>query len=124
MFEDLLGLPFVDGGRGPDKYDCWGLACEVYRRHGIELPDYRISAYDTRKIGQQITNSLPDYIEVKYPLPVPCLMAIRVNGSYASHVGVYVGNGQFIHAYQPTGVVIDRIKRWQSSIVGFYVPGG
>lgn len=46
---DLLGLPFADGGRGPDSYDCWGIVREVYRRYGVTLPDYPISAMDAVK---------------------------------------------------------------------------
>ena len=37
--DDLIGLPFMWGGRGPDSYDCFGLVREVQRRRGINLPD-------------------------------------------------------------------------------------
>jgi probable lipoprotein NlpC len=125
MLSDLIGLPFKDGGRGPEQYDCWGLVREVYCRYGVNLPDYPISAMDAVKIGNQMAQEKPDWLEVYEPLPVPCLVVIRLAcGSWANHVGVYIGNGRFIHAYKTTGVVIDRIKRWRSSIVGFYVPRG
>jgi cell wall-associated NlpC family hydrolase len=124
-FDNLIGLPFVDGGRGQNEYDCWGLVREVYCRYGVNLSDYPISAMDAVNIGKQMMHDAPAWIEIKQPLPVPCLVVIRLScESWANHVGVYIGNGQFIHAYKTTGVVIDRIKRWQSSIVGFYVPRG
>jgi probable lipoprotein NlpC len=124
MHADLLGTPFLDGGRNPGiGLDCWGLVREVYCRYGVNLPEYRISAMDAVKIGNQIAQDKPDWLEVYKPLPVPCLVVIRLAcGSWANHVGVYIGSGQFIHAYKTTGVVIDRIKRWRSSIVGFYTP--
>ena len=122
-FDDLIGAPFVDGGRGPDEYDCWGLAKEVYRRFGIELPDYAISAMDAKNIGAKMNEEKPKWIQVSPPLPVPCLVVIQMDcGSWANHVGVHIGFNKFIHAYRKTGVVIDRIKDWRSMIVGFYVP--
>lgn len=126
MYEDIIGLPFVDGGRSADTgFDCWGLAREVYRRYGIDLPDYRISALNTKKISEQMAEDKPAWIKVSDPLPVPCLVVIQLScDSWANHVGVHIGNGLFIHAYRNTGVVIDRLKRWRSSIVGFYVPRG
>nr|WP_173812646.1 NlpC/P60 family protein [Dendrosporobacter quercicolus]NSL47522.1 C40 family peptidase [Dendrosporobacter quercicolus DSM 1736]SDL92783.1 NlpC/P60 family protein [Dendrosporobacter quercicolus] len=123
--DDLIGQPFQDGGRGQETFDCWGMALEVYRRYGRELPDYRISAMDAQKIGDQMATEAPAWVEVKQPLPVPCLVVIQLSCvSWANHVGVYIGNGKFIHAYSKTGVIIDRIKRWQSNIIGFYVPRG
>ena len=123
--DDLIGLPFIDGGRGPKAFDCWGLALEVYRRYGRELPDYRISAMDAAEIGNQMAIEAPAWVEVKQPLPVPCLVVIQLScGSWANHVGVYIGDGKFIHAYSKTGVIIDRVKRWQSNIIGFYMLRG
>jgi cell wall-associated NlpC family hydrolase len=124
-FDDLIGLPFADGGRGPNKYDCWGLVREVYRRFGVNLPDYPISAWDTVKIGDKMAQEKRAWLEVKKPLPIPALVVIQMTcGSWANHVGVYIGENRFIHAYAKTGIVIDRIKNWQSSIAGFYVPRG
>lgn len=123
-FDDLLGLPFADRANGPRAYSCYGLVREVYRRYGRALPKYPISAMDAVKIGQTMAEDLPaKWIKVQEPLPVPCLVVIQLAcGSWANHVGVYIGDGQFIHAYKATGVVIDRLKRWRVSIVGFYVP--
>ena len=126
-FDDLITKgQFKDGGRGPYEFDCWGLAREVYRRYGIDLPDYRISAYDTEKIGRKITDSLPEYVEVKPPLPVPCLVGMRMNTQYITHVGVYIGDGKYIQAYAASGVCITRIydPGWRGKIAGYYVPRG
>lgn len=127
QFDDLIGLPFEDGGRGPASYDCWGLAKEVYRRYGEELPDYAVSAMDIGRVNFELTANRPSWVEVKPPLPVPCLVVVRLScGVWASHVGVHIGNGRFIHAYVVTGVVIERLgsTHWRNRIAGFYVPGG
>ncbi|MEN6567206.1 MAG: NlpC/P60 family protein [Veillonellales bacterium] len=124
-FDDLLGSPFADGGRGPSQYDCWGLCREVYRRYGVNIPDYPISAMDANRICKQMEQEQHKWVQIQQPYPVPCLVAICLDSaSWVNHAGVYIGNGQFIHAYRKTGVVIDRIKKWRSSIVGFYVPRG
>ncbi|TWH49588.1 C40 family peptidase [Sporomusa sp. KB1] len=124
--DDLLAKGrFKDGGRGPYEFDCWGLACEVYRRYGKTLSDYRISAMDYVKIGQQMADESPMWVKVKPPLPVPCLVVIRLAcGSWANHVGVYIGDGKFIHAYSASGICVTRIydPGWKNKILGYYVP--
>lgn len=37
---DLVGIPYVAGGRGLDGADCWGTARLYYQRIGIDLPSY------------------------------------------------------------------------------------
>ena len=82
---------------------------------------------DTAKIGQQMIESECEWIEVIAPLPVPCLVVIRLAcGSWANHVGVYIGDGKFIHAYSASGVCITRTydPGWKNKIIGYYVPRG
>lgn len=38
-YMDLLGKPWEANARGPDKFDCWGVCIEYYKRLGIALPD-------------------------------------------------------------------------------------
>ena len=35
-YDDLIGVPFVDGGRDKNGLDCWGLVKEAFRRQGCE----------------------------------------------------------------------------------------
>jgi cell wall-associated NlpC family hydrolase len=123
--DDLIGIPFKNGARGLDHYDCWGLAKEVYRRYGINLPDYPISAMDAVKIGNKFEEEKPNWVEIKQPLQIPCLVVLRLDyGSWANHVGVYICEGKFIHAYSKTGVTITRTEdpSWKHRIIGYYVP--
>ena len=123
---DLLGVPFVDGGR--DKqigFDCWGLVLEVYRRFGIKLNDYKIGCMEASEINNEIDcnraywNKL-DRSEIK----APCLVVIKFNSHYCNHTGVYIGGGRFIHTRTKIGVNIDRIDSpaWRLNIEGFYTP--
>jgi len=39
-YDDLIGIPFVDGGRDITGLDCWGLALELFKRQGYIIHDY------------------------------------------------------------------------------------
>jgi cell wall-associated NlpC family hydrolase len=124
--DDLIGIPFKDGGRNKAGYDCWGLVCEVFRRIGIELPDYKISCEDASRINQEISIQRKEWRRCEGPIPVPALVVIRFNEvEFCNHTGVYIGNGRFIHTREKIGVNIDRIDSpaWKRKIEGYYVPG-
>lgn len=123
-WQDLVGVPFVDGGRDKAGMDCWGLAKEMFRRQGIDVKDYAVGAMEVAGIAQELKKNEPEWKRIGEP-EIGCLVLIRMDGSvWANHVGIYVGDGKFIHAYSKTGVVIDRLKRWHTHIVGFYTPRG
>ncbi len=123
-YDDLIGVPFVDGGRDKSGLDCWGLVKEAFRRQGCEVPDYHISAVEAADIAGTMKRQEDDWVRLNGP-HVGCLVLLRLTpGLWANHVGIYIGDGRFLHAYLPTGVCIDRLRRWQSRIVGYYSPGG
>lgn len=120
-FENLIGIPFLDGGRDEKGLDCWGLAKLIYKKLGIDLPDYHISAMSPIKIGTQMKKEESDYKKIDEP-EMYCLVVIQLaDDSWANHVGIYIGKGRFIHAYRKTGVVTDKVSKWRNNIVGFYV---
>jgi len=80
-----LGTPYVWGGTGPDGFDCSGLVQYSYGRIGVDLP---------RTAVQQLTTSQPVAIDKLKPGD---LLFFDTTGRY-SHVGIYVGDGKFIHA--------------------------
>lgn len=124
---DLIGVPFVDGGRGPDGYDCWGLVREVYNRLGVELQDYKMSCYDAAGFHERAEAERPRWMrhELK-DAPVPAVVAIRLNSPNISHVGVYIGDGKFLHTREKTGVCIERMDSpvWRHRIEGIYTNDG
>ncbi len=123
-FTDLLGKPFVNGGRGPEEYDCYGLATDIFHRFGIKLPDYRVSCEDASRINSTIdAEKTARWKECEVP-QVPSLVVMRFNSHLYNHVGVYIGSGKFIHIARKTGVRIDRITDlyWRHRIEGYYVP--
>jgi len=87
---EKLGSPYVWGATGPDAFDCSGLAQAAYRSAGISLPRTTYAQIDA---GRRVSRSelLPGDLVFFY--------------SGISHVGIYVGNGQMIHAPNPTAPV-------------------
>ncbi|MCB5701429.1 C40 family peptidase [Megasphaera elsdenii] len=121
-YDDLIGIPYVDYGRDPQKgLDCWGLAMELYRRRGIQLPDNLFDPRDAKLIGQKFVWQRDHSPWHRLDQPEDgCLVVIRLaDEGWANHCGVYIGYGEFIHAYH-TSVVVDRVRRWLPRIVGFY----
>lgn len=101
-----LGKPYVYGGNGPNYFDCSGLAAYVYRQIGISLPR---TASDQQRTGTSVNRTLED-------LRFGDLVFFKNPGqSGASHVGIYVGNGQMIHAPQ-TGDVV----KYTNIFTGYY----
>ena len=81
----LLGLPYVWGASGPNSFDCSGLTMYVYAHFGIALPHYTGSQFS---MGQSISkNNL-----------APGDLVFFNTYSSISHVGIYIGGGNFIHA--------------------------
>lgn len=85
-----LGSPYVWGATGPDAFDCSGLVQAAYRSAGISLPRTTYAQIDA---GRRVPRSelLPGDLVFFY--------------SGISHVGIYVGNGQMIHAPNPSAPV-------------------
>ncbi|MEW1779895.1 NlpC/P60 family protein [Streptomyces sp. NPDC086777] len=81
-----LGRPYVWGANGPTGFDCSGLMQWSYAHAGIHLPR---TSQEQRFAGHQV------------PLSQAQPGDLVVYRSDASHVGMYVGNGQVIHAPYP-----------------------
>ncbi len=118
---DLVGKPFAEGGKGPDGYDCWGLAVEVFRRYGIVIPDYRLTC---ETVTSGVTDNRDKWTRCVGEVPAPALIVFTTAG-VADHVGVYLGGGKFIHAHSSAGVVITAVDHifWKRRIEGYYASG-
>ncbi|MEU8731232.1 NlpC/P60 family protein [Streptomyces tendae] len=85
-----LGSPYVWGATGPNAFDCSGLTQAAYRAAGVSLPRTTYAQIDA---GRRVPRSelLPGDLVFFY--------------SGISHVGIYVGKGQMIHAPNPSAPV-------------------
>jgi cell wall-associated NlpC family hydrolase len=81
-----IGLPYVWGATGPGSYDCSGLTQAAWKSAGVSLPR---TTYTQINAGTRVSKSQlrPGDLVFFY--------------SGISHVGLYIGNGQMIHAPHP-----------------------
>lgn len=83
-----IGIPYLWGGASPETgFDCSGFALAVYQLNGLDLP---------RTSREQFDAGIPQERDrlVKGDL---VFFSIR-RGDPVSHVGIYAGEGRFIHA--------------------------
>ncbi len=81
----FVGNPYVFGGTSlTNGTDCSGFVQSIYRHFGYSLPR---SSSEQRSAGREVS-----YSEAQ-PGDIIC---------YAGHVGIYIGNGQIVHASSPT----------------------
>ena len=81
-----VGNRYVWGATGPNTFDCSGFTQWLYKQVGISIP--RVSK-DQSKYGKSVSRS---------NLQPGDLLFFNTSGSGVSHVGLYIGNGQMIHA--------------------------
>jgi cell wall-associated NlpC family hydrolase len=98
-----LGTQYVWGGASPSGFDCSGFVMYVFAQIGISLPHYTVAQYN-----------YPNSVSVSRSQLQPGDLVFFAG---LGHVGIYVGNGQFIHAPHTGDVVrIDSLSgSWYSS---------
>jgi cell wall-associated NlpC family hydrolase len=99
-----VGDPYVWGAGGPDAFDCSGLTQYAYSAAGVSLPH---SSSSQSRMGTPVSRSeLQPGDLVFFYSPV-------------SHVGMYIGNGQMVHAStsgKPVQVVsLDSLGSYNSA---------
>lgn len=96
----FIGTPYVYGGSSPRGFDCSGFTSYVYKQCGVKI---------NRTASAQLNNG---YAVSRSDLQPGDLVMFKSGGSKpASHVGIYIGNGQFVHSSAPgVGVVIDSLN--------------
>jgi cell wall-associated NlpC family hydrolase len=119
-FLDLMSARYEEGGRGPDKYDCFGLFAELCRRNGMEIPEHP-SPSDLRQRQSDIQIEAAAHWHRLNEPEVGCAVVIRI-GPWMSHIGMVLEGGKFIHANTRTGVTVASLDdlQWRQRIAGFY----
>jgi cell wall-associated NlpC family hydrolase len=100
-----LGTKYVYGGNSLTKgIDCSGLTQQAFKQYGINLPR---TSFEQAKTGKAVS---------KGDLQAGDLVFFNTTGKDYSHVGIYIGNGQFINAQSSKGIAIASLsdKYWSS----------
>lgn len=104
----MVGKPYRYGGHSPSGFDCSGLVYYSFERVGVPVP---------RTTRSQLKAGVP---VASKSLRVGDLVFFDQEGKKFSHVGIYIGNGRFVHA--PSSgkhVRIDSLNRryWRKHFV-------
>lgn len=106
----LIGVRYRYGGRDPRKgLDCSGLVWYIYHKHGSVMPR---RARDMFQVGSEVSKS---------QLEPGDLVFFDTEGPKPGHVGVYMGDGRFLHAPSSGGRVReDELANnyWRHAWVG------
>lgn len=105
----LRGVPYRNGGSTPGGFDCSGFTHYVFSRNGIALPHDVRAQFDQ---GQPVPLSRVERGD---------LLFFSTVAPGPSHVGIAIGNGEFVHAPSSDGVVrVERIDAtyWARRFIG------
>jgi peptidoglycan DL-endopeptidase CwlO len=95
-----VGDPYVYGAAGPDSFDCSGLTMYSWAAAGVSL-SHSSSVQATQGVPVSISDLMPGDL-IFYYSPI-------------SHVGMYIGNGQIVHAPHP-GLSVQVVSMYEMPI--------
>jgi len=96
----LQGTPYRNGGSDPSGFDCSGFVQWVFAQRGLALPR---EVKDQYRVGSDVDSD---------DVQAGDLVFFETVSSGASHVGIALGGGEFVHAPSSRGVV--RIEQYTS----------
>lgn len=104
----LVGVPYKWGGVTAKGFDCSGFTWYVFDKNAIELPRTADVQY---KVGKMVSRS---------DLRKGDVVFFTTYEPGASHCGIYLGNGNFIHASSSKGVMVSNLSDsyWKTRYFG------
>jgi cell wall-associated NlpC family hydrolase len=104
----FLGVPYSFGGTSAAGFDCSGYVQHVFAMLGIRLPRTADAQFAQ---GERVRGG---------DLQVGDLVFFQTYAPGASHVGIYLGNDEFVHASSSHGVMVSKLSEsyWATRYIG------
>jgi len=98
-----LGEDYVWGGTKPGGFDCSGYMQYLYKKEGVSIPR---TAYQQSKVGKKVSRFALQKGDLLF------FLTDKSRGIPITHVGMYIGNGKFIHAAsKKQGIIISSFEK-------------
>lgn len=115
--DHFIGLPYREGARGPDAFDCYGIVAAVLRAaRGVALPDWYQAAPGQQGASRAISAALAGEIDggrtERVDNPQDYDIAIVGSTRRPHHVGVFVSGG-VLHASRAFGSAWHPLGRFR-----------
>ncbi|QWC22583.1 LysM peptidoglycan-binding domain-containing protein [Bacillus haikouensis] len=103
-----IGTPYKWGGTTPSGFDCSGFIYYVFNQAGTSISRTNTEGYYSKSTA------------VSNPVPGDLVFFKNTYKSGISHMGIYVGNGEFVHA-SDSGVVVSKLNNtyWSPRFAGY-----
>lgn len=107
--KSYMGVKYVYGGADPKGFDCSGYIMYIFKKHGASVPRTADDQYD---VGRKVADGKS--------LVKGDLVFFSEDRREITHVGLYLGNGSFIHASSSKGIRIDSLSNdyWKPRYAG------
>ncbi|MGI5963686.1 MAG: NlpC/P60 family protein [Lawsonibacter sp.] len=98
----FVGYPYVYGGSSPSGFDCSGFTKYIYSQFGYSI---------NRTASNQLDNGTSVSMSELQPGDLVFFKKSGSGSKRASHVGIYIGDNQFVHASTSTvGVIVSELS--------------
>lgn len=129
--ERFIGLPYREGGRGPDDFDCWGILLLVLQEQfGIAVPSYEgvhwgVGRNPAKRIetartiaAERAAHWRP--VEAGQEQPGDCI--VLTIARQPLHVGAVASPGWMLHGAEGSDSALERYDGmcWRNRVDGFY----
>ena len=109
---EYLGVRYVYGGSSPSGFDCSGFTMYIYQQFGYSLPHSASSQLDYGTSVERDALQMGDLVFFR---------DTSITSKAASHVGIYIGGGQFVHASSSRTGYVKVSSLSESYFDGYYI---